>query len=534
MKGNIFQHIPINKVKSNSFNLSHELKFSAKFGELIPIMCLEGLPGDRLKDKVEILTRMSPLLAPVMQRMDVKTYFFKVPYRLIWDNWESFITRGADGTADPVWPHFRFNNTEIEDELTPGSLCDYMGLPTYENYGTSGIVNADKTIEFSSLPFRAYQLIYNEYFRDQNLEDEIPIPKTDGTEQSPYNLLTMRTKAWAKDYFTSALPWTQRGGDVYLPMTGEPDVYYKPGSATLVNNASNDSTPLSGNVSTNNNGLFSGSAIQEPLSLDVSDSIGVDMSNVTSATINELRRAIQLQKWLELNARGGSRYNEQILSHFGVKSSDARLQRPEFLGGGSSPLSISEVLQQSATEEGSAQGNMSGHGISVQVSHAFNTYCEEHCFIMGIMCILPKATYQQGLPKMWTRRTYLDYYWPEFAHLGEQEVLNQELYFDFVSETNVDNESTFGYQSRYAEYKYLPSRVAGQFRTTLAFWHLGRIFGSRPNLNKAFVHVQPAAFDRIFPVATDASEAGADKFYVQMYHNLKAVRKMPVFGVPKL
>ena len=506
MKNQLFNVIQIKKPRTNVFDLSHEKKLSFNMGELVPIFMEDVVPGDKFRVNTEMLIRMAPMIAPVMHRVNVYTHFFFVPYRLLWSNWEKFITGGETGNETPTFPTVLINN-DVATSFNAGRLADYLGIPATDGKTISN------SLQISALPFRAYQLIYNEYYRDQNLQTAIAITKNDtvGTPELAV-LLTLRNRAWEKDYFTSALPWTQRGGEVTLP--NAPD--YKDTSDIY---RSNGTDPASGNLQT------SGSYPHKMVDSSGSATLRVENLDGIEISINDLRSATRLQRWLEKNARGGSRYVEQILSHFGVKSSDARLQRPEYLGGGKSPIVISEVLNTSATAT-EPQGNMAGHGIGVGNTNSFQKYFEEHGLILGIMSVLPRTAYQQGIEKLWTKFDKFDYYFPEFANLGEQEVKVKELYTCYDG-TNY-NETTFGYQPRYSEYKFKNSSYHGDFRNTLAYWHLARIFASKPSLNSSFVTSDPS--HRIFAV-TDPTK---DKLYCQLYNNVRAIRPMPVFGTPTL
>jgi len=489
-------------------------------GDLVPILLEEVVPGDKFKVNTESLVRLAPMVAPMMHRVNIFTHFFFVPNRLTWDGWEDFITGGPDGLDQSTLPLIDLNATNAAN-FKKGSLGDYFGLPLMDGTITNpAYVNA--------LPFRAYQMIYNEYYRDQNLTD--PIEFTTGA-MDPLDiprLAEMRKRAWEKDYFTSALPWAQRGNPVGIPV----DFNYK--NATEVYNQNDLQPTIDKAVHTGQVGTTDGLLYPQGSS-DPEDVLRLENleEEATSVDINELRKAVKLQEWLEKNARAGSRYIEQIFSHFGVKSSDARLQRPEYLGGGKNPVVISEVLQTSATNtqdtavDASVQGNMAGHGISVGRSNNFSRRFEEHGFIIGIMSVLPRTAYQQGFERFWHKYDKFDYYWPEFAHLGEQEVITHELYHNFAGTAN-ESKATFGYQSRYSEYKYKQSMVHSDFRESLNYWHMGRIFENLPVLNTEFVESDPTT--RVFAVEED----GTDKLYVQLYNNVRAIRPMPVFGTPRL
>lgn len=564
---NLFNSIRVKPPKRHAFNLSHDVKLSMSMGDLVPILCEPVLPGDTWKLTTEMLMRFAPLTSPVMHRMNVYTHFFFVPCRLVWDGWKDFITGGEwraskkNPNNAPAYPTLYFGGSQndpssatvqkIMDKFKVGTLADYLGFPVTTSqaevekmYGV-GAGDDSETCEIDLLPFRAYQLIWDEYYRDQNLQDPIDI-YTERSGRHYLNevgispLLTMRKRAWEKDYFTSALPWPQAGDDIYLPLQGDAPVTILPhgGSVTattvrptLSNQKLSDGTSLQ-TFLTDGDGSSSQLAAGNTLvkiSGDTSELSGTaDLSKVTAATINELRRAVKAQEFLEKSARGGQRYIEQLFSFFGVKSSDARLQRPEYLGGGKSPVVVSDVQQTSQTTEGdtgSPQGNLSGQAVSVQKSHSFKRHFEEHGYVIGIMSVIPRTCYQQGMPRKFQKFDRLDYYWPQFAHLGEQEIKNSELYMEASDGKNND---TFGYTPRYAEYKYCPSRVCGDFRTSLAYWHMGRIFNNRPNLNGNFVTCNPDG--RIFAYEKD----DVQKLWVNMHHNITAVRPMPVYGTPML
>jgi hypothetical protein len=504
--------------------LSHGVKLSCNMGQLIPFVCEEVLPGDTWKMSTESLVRFAPLVAPIMANVQVYTHFFFVPNRLIWDNWEKFITSAPNAQDIPVHPYVEFSSPQ-----SIGSLVDYLGLPT-------GVSNIGK---INSLPFRAYQLIYNEYYRDQNVEDELKIPRGDGSDDASevWSVIgTLRNRCWKKDYFTSALPFVQRGPEATLPLGGDAPVTVHP-SGTLVlkqnlgiNNLSQPLVAASargeGGVSIKD-GFYSPGTTDDQASTYYAGLRGTaDLSEASAVSINELRRANALQKWLEISARVGARYKEQLLGFFGVVSKDARLQRPEYLGGGVSPVVVSEVLQTSSTSENSPQANMAGHAISAGTTYQFKKYFTEHGYLIGIMSVIPDATYQQGIPKRFLHLDNMDYAFPQFAHLGEQPILYKEIY---VGEG--DGNGVFGYTPRYAEYKYEPSRVHGDFRTTLNFWHLGRIFANRPALNSDFMHVNPADLERIFAV-NDKGET--QKLWIQMYNHCYAKRVLPKYGTPQL
>jgi hypothetical protein len=505
MAKNLFNSVKMTKPQNNVFDLTHDVKLSTNMGDLTPILTMECVPGDKFDLSCESMIRFAPMIAPVMHRMDVTMHYFFVPNRILWSNWESFITNANSGI---VPPYFNSDDTRTAAQKR---LMDYMGVPPCPAGGTLQKINA--------LPFAAYQCIYNEYYRDQNLVAPIDYKLADGglSGAAKYNaILTPRVRAWEHDYFTASLPFAQKGPAVDIPL-GEVELNSSTNPG-LFKQASSHSSALSGAV-----------ASFPPGKLQVSSTDAVYDPNgtleVQPTTINELRRAFRLQEWLEKNARGGTRYIENILAHFGVKSSDSRLQRPEYITGVKSPVIISEIVQTSQSNL-TAQGNLAGHGISVGSGRNGSYYCEEHGYIIGIMSVMPKTAYQQGIPKTFLKDDPLEYFWPSFAHIGEQEVTLNELYA-YTPQAN----DTFGYVPRYAEYKYMPSRVAGDFRTSLDYWHLGRIFGSAPALNQTFIECTPANTERIFAVVDPETET--QKLYCHILNKIKAVRPMPKYGTPQ-
>ncbi|AXH77003.1 MAG: major capsid protein [Microviridae sp.] len=494
-KKNLFNTVKMTRPNKNAFDLSHDVKLSLNMGQLVPIMCTECVPGDKFNISCESLLRFAPLVSPVMHKMNVYMHYFFVPHRLVWPNWEKFITN-TDGLP-PAFPTV---------EITSGSytpLCDYLGLPIPPPGAPAEFVNA--------IPFAAYQKIYNEYYRDQNLAISATDTLQDGLNDIN-NFRNLRKRAWEHDYFTSALPFAQKGNPVNLPIGVFPEDV-----PVYVNNGGTD-TEFQGNPL--NVDVIGQQSDDTPENELYAQTAGVATQ---ATTINDLRRAFKLQEWLEKAARGGTRYVESILSHFGVKSSDKRLQRPEYITGTKSPVIISEVLNTTGTED-APQGQMAGHGVSVTSGRYGSFFCEEHGYIIGIMSVMPNTAYQQGIPKHFTKTNDpFQYFWPSFAHIGEQPIENRELY---AYQGDAAGSETFGYTPRYAEYKYENNRVAGDFRTNLDFWHMGRIFDAPPALNRTFVECDPT--HRIFAV-TDPS---VQKLYAHVHNKITAVRPMPKFGTP--
>lgn len=482
----------------NVFDLSHDVKLSCNMGDLIPTLALECVPGDKFNLSCESINRLAPLVAPMMHRVDVTHHYFFVPNRLLWDNWEDYITNPDSVHGHPYLAITTANWTE---------LADYLGIPDPASGITGELVSA--------LPFAAYQKIWDEYYRDQNLVtptwNSTGLYDGDNTAILGIDLMQLHKRAWEHDYFTSALPWAQKGAAVNIPLGFEDtEVVFN------ANNGVNDPTTITAapaNVAIDSRA--------NTLGVGESDLVALTSNLQADTTINELRRAFRLQEWLEKAARAGSRYKENIMAFFGVDSGDARLQRPEYIYGTKNPIMISEVLNTTGTVD-APQGNMAGHGIGVTQGGSGNYFCREHGYIIGVMSILPKTAYQQGIPKHFLKYNDLfEYYQPQFANIGEQEIMLNELWA-----FNGGAGEIFGYTPRYAEYRFQMNRVAGDFRNTLDHWHMGRIFDTTPALNSAFIEADPT--HRVFAV-TDTDE---QKIWCQILHKIRAVRAMPKYGTP--
>lgn len=511
----LFSQIPRADIQRSSFNRSHGYKTTLDSGYLVPFFVDEVLPGDTFNLKATLFGRLATPVVPFMDNMYLETFFFFVPNRLVWDNWQKFNgeQKNPGDSTDFLIPTLEAGKHEV------GSIADYFGIPTG--------VSLDK---INALPFRAYNLIYNEWFRDENLQDSLEVPTGDGPD--PINKYNLVRRGKRHDYFTSCLPWPQKGPGVELPLGSTANLngtLSVPGDSYTLN-VNNNGNSLSHNPNwTWQNGSSVNPTITVPTNLiDMSKSgVTVDLSSATAITINSLRQAFQLQKLYERDARGGTRYTEILRAHFGVISPDARLQRPEYLGGSSTRININPVQQTSATDTTSPQGNLAAYGVLGDKVNGFMKSFVEHGYIIGLVNVRADLTYQQGLNRMWSRQTRFDYYWPALAHLGEQAVLNKEIY---AQGTSKDNE-VFGYQERWAEYRYFPSQITGKFRSTYAqsldVWHLAQEFAELPKLNSEFIVDNP-------PIARVLAVQNEPQILLDCYFSLSCVRPMPIYSVPGL
>lgn len=597
---NIFNSVKVRLQKKNKFNLSYASRLTTEFGRLTPILCEETLPNDTFRIKSILRCQFAPMKFPVMQRFTAYMHYFFVARRLLMDDWETFITGGEDGVTEIHYPTVPLTDGVIQslgttfdpyevpageinksNLLKSGSLFDYLGFPAFDGdyneiLSYSGATPDQQAAchQIDALPFKAYQLIYNEWYRDENLTDPVELftdvngmqtLDPDITVATCAEWFKLRNRAWKKDYFTSALPDPQRGPDVTLPLVSgaisakdaseldrylDLDVKIDNGYATgddprYYNNIKAGQT-FSGSLTTvalsNDNDSYqigddltlhgSVDAKRNELAQQIAPELQVDGDTSRSATINEVRRAFAIQRWYELAARAGNRYIESILGHFGIRSSDARLQRPEYIGGSVVAVNVGDVLQTSESGE-TPLGTPAGIAQALGTSKRIKYTCEEHGYIIGILSIIPEASYPQGMPRKFMRRDKFDFAWPLLANLGEQEIKKGELYYNFTREPEL-NDDGFGYAPRYAEYKFGLGQVHGDFRTSLRDFHDARFFDSAPRLNDEFIEVSTAndgddGLNRIFAVR---SSQMADHLWVSMYNDVVVRRVLPKYGTP--
>lgn len=519
-----FTSVELRKPTRSTFDLSHEKRLSSRIGKLTPIFISETMPNDTFYGSSEVLLKVAPMKFSIFHRLNMYVHFFFIPMRLLWKDWETFITGGRLGEAvqtPPVPPYFDIGQLLAygTNALDVGSLSDYLGVPPIADAASATWVG--KTLD--CMPYAAFYRCWYDYYRDRNyVDDNQYLPLASGNIFNSELFIT-RYRAWQHDYFTSALPFTQRGQEVLMPIEGSGQVSYLPITQVEVF----DSGDLHRDAV--NEDLVS--AIGNPAVVKNIDEVTIDNSSVS---INDLRRAVRLQEWLERNALAGSRYNESIMAHFGRKTSDARLQRAEYLGGGKAVVQISEINTTSYSADDLGEvvppGVPTGRGSAYSNTNKFSYNCEEHGFIIGVLSVMPTSSYMQGLPRMFRQRnTFLEYPWPSFAHLGEQEVYDYEIYADPTSVTGSRADSpVFGYQSRYSDWKHIPSSTHGDFRTTLQSWHLTRTFGVQPVLGNQFVNFEDSLQDRIFNVE------GVDTLWMYIYNKVSVKRSLPYFGTPQL
>ena len=532
VRGHRFSDAPAMYMKRTKFDRSHVYKTTFDSGKLIPVFVDEVLPGDTTRLSVNYFARLATPIRPIMDNIYLDWFFFFVPNRLVWEHWQNFCFEQEDPADKTDYVIPTVTAAANSDNNYVGSLWDYFGLPVNTTGNISGI---------NALPFRAVYLIWNEWFRDENLQKSVKIQKGDANEildssrasDQPSWVFSSGTtivsghacppRGKRHDYFTSALPWTQKGPGVDISLTG---------NAPIMATTNTQPAPHSPGIYVARDGASStqfASMTWDTNPANVtSGSVYADLSDVSAITINGLRTAFQMQKFYERLARGGSRYTEVLRSFFGVVSPDARLQRPEFLGSFTKMVLVNPIAQTSATNDTSPQGNLSAYGVTASEFHGFTKSFVEHGYIIGFVCARADLTYQQGINKMWLRSTVYDFYWPTFAHLGEQAIELREIY----AQGSEADTAVFGYQERYAEYRYKPSQITGKFRSAvtggnLDVWHLSQFFKNAPTLNEEFITENPP-IERIIAVPSEP------EFLLDIGFKYTTVRPMPMFGTPGL
>lgn len=547
VRGHRFSDAPAMYMKRTKFDRSHVYKTTFNSGKLIPIFVDEVLPGDTTRMSVNYFARLATPVKPIMDNIYLDWFFFFVPNRLVWEHWQNFCfeQEDPDDSTDYVIPAIVANDNKNNTYL--GSLWDYFGLPL----NTSGTISG-----VSALPFRAVYLIWNEWFRDENLQKSVKIQKGDTNEvlnsarvsDQPSWLFESGSDIFPgypcpprgkrHDYFTSALPWTQKGPGVSIGLAGTADVVLSSNNNPILfsggggNSAFTNMPVYSAKIGNEVDIQGYTSEISNKGYLKFGSDVGLkayaDLDSSSIFTINSLRTAFQMQKFYERLARGGSRYTEVLRSFFGVVSPDARLQRPEFLGSFTKMVNVNPIAQTSATDTTSPQGNLSAYGVTASKFHGFTKSFVEHGYIIGFVCARADLTYQQGVNKMWLRSTVYDFYWPTFAHLGEQAIELREIY----AQGSEADTTVFGYQERYAEYRYKPSQITGKFRSsvvsgTLDVWHLSQFFKNAPALNEEFITENP-------PIKRIIAVQDEPEFLLDVGFRYTTVRPMPMFGTPGL